>query len=271
MRSGWWSSSRSAPQVFRFAGGDLMDGVMPGPGIGHIEGFRVQVAGLPFRQHEDRLDGIQFLARVVPEVHRDETGYVTAIAIDVRLLYPILQGIGHVLAQSLVAIVEVDDVGPVQPRRRGELTFPIARVPLGMLADEDIVPCRVVGDPVEDYVHVLLMSGVDKVLEIVERAELWIDAVVILHGIRASQSALAILLANLVDRHQPEDIDSQLFQPGQLLLGGSEGPFGSELPGVDLIDSGVLAPLGVLELDEGDGLIRIRLTCSRSRRAARIS
>src|ERR1019366_254700 len=98
--------------------GDLMDGVIPTPGVGHIEGFCMQITGVAFCQHEDRFYGIKFFARIVPEIQRDETSYVTAIAIDVGFLHPVLQSISHVLAQAFLVVVEIDNVGPVLPRRR---------------------------------------------------------------------------------------------------------------------------------------------------------
>src|SRR5208337_95745 len=151
------------------------------------------------------------------------------------------------------------NVGPVLPRRRSEIAFPVARVPFGVLTYEDVVPCGMVRDPVEDDVHVLLVCCCDEVLEIVQSAELGIHAVIILYGVGASQGAFAILFANFVDRHQPQDVDAQLFQAGQLLLRSPESAFWRELAGVDLVDGGVLTPVRMLDLDVGYGLIGVRL------------
>jgi hypothetical protein len=64
-----------------------------------------------------------------------------------------------------------------------------------------------------------------------------------------------------VDGHQPQDVDAQLLEARQLLLGGAEGAFGRELAGVDLVDAGVTGPLGILKVDIGLRLIRIGGGC----------
>ena len=86
-------------------------------------------------------------------------------------------------AQAFAAVVEIDDVGPVQPRRRREITFPIARIPFGLLVDENVVPGGMIRDPDEDDAHVPLVRRFDEVLEIIQGPELGIQAVIILDGI----------------------------------------------------------------------------------------
>jgi hypothetical protein len=52
-----------------------------------------------------------------------------------------------------------------------------------------------------------------------------------------------------VDRHQPQDVDAQLLQTRQLAGRGLERAFRRELARIDLVDGGVLRPVGMLELD----------------------
>ena len=69
------------------------------------------------------------------------------------------------------------------------------------------------------------------------------DAIIVLHRIRRAEAALAVDLADRMDRHQPDDIDAELFRAGQLRLGGSKRSFARELPRVDLIKNGTAAPV----------------------------
>ena len=245
------------------SGGELADDVVPGPGVGHVEGVLVQVARLPLGEHEDGLDGVELLAGVVPEVDGDVAGDVAAVAVDVGLADPVLERVGHVLAQLRMGVVEVDDVGPVPPGRGAELALPVAGVPLGMLGDEDVVPRGVIGHPVEDDLEAELVRGGDEVLEVVEGAEFGIDLEVVLHGVGAAERALAVLHADGVDGHHPEDFDAEVFEARELGFGGVEGSFGRERAGVDLVDGGVLAPVGMGEFDVGHGLITLEFVGSR--------
>ncbi len=105
-----------------------------------------------------------------------------------------------------------------------------------MLFDQHVVPGRVVGHPVQDDVQTQLVGGLHEVLQVVQRAELRVDAVVVLDGVGAAQAALAVPLADGMDRHQPEDVHTQFFEPRQVRLGGPKRALRRELPRVDLID-----------------------------------
>jgi hypothetical protein len=71
-----------------------------------------------------------------------------------------------------------------------------------------------VGDPVEDHVHALAVGGIDEGLEVGLGAELRVHAVIVADRIRAAERALAVLHADRVDRHQPQDIDADSFSRG---------------------------------------------------------
>src|SRR5438128_12534760 len=66
---------------------------------------------------------------------------------------------------------------------------------------------------------------------------------------------LATHCADLVDGHQPQDDCAQLPEPWQVLLRRAERSLFGELPGVDLVNGGVLAPLGMLDPYVWAGLV----------------
>jgi hypothetical protein len=114
-----------------------------------------------------------------------------------------------------------------------------------------------IGHPIDNDVHPGCVRSGDKVFEIVQRPKLGIHAVIVPHGVLAPQRALAVLDADRMNRHQPEDIRPQGFQAGQVLFRRPEGTFLGELPGVDLVEPRLLAPLRVPELDVRDRLIKV--------------
>ena len=253
-----WSWNETLLEI-TLAHGDPVHGLVPAPGVGHVERRGVQVPRLPLGQHEDGLDRVEFGAHRVPEVGRHEAGDVAAIAVDVDLRHPVLHGLGHVLPELGLGVVQVDDVDPVPPRRRPEVALPVPRIPLRMLGHQVAVPRRVVGHPVQDDVQAVLVRGPDEVLQVIQRAQLGLDRVVVLDRVGTAQRALAVLLADHLNRHQPQDDGAEFLQPRQVGLGGPEGAFRGELAGVDLIDGGVLRPLRVG--DPNVGLRQVGIEC----------
>ena len=73
-------------------------------------------------------------------------------------------------------------------------------------------------------------------LKVGEIAIFRIDRAVVADGVIAAQRALALLLADRIDRHDPEDIDAHTPQARKVGLKGSERPLGRVLPDIDFID-----------------------------------
>jgi hypothetical protein len=73
----------------------------------------LQVRLVGFGQHEDRLDGVEGVARLVPERRRHLAGDVAAEAVDVGFAHPVQHRIRHALPQALLGPVEAGHVGPV--------------------------------------------------------------------------------------------------------------------------------------------------------------
>ena len=243
---------------FVFSGDDVDHDLVPTEGVGRVERLGVQVPALPLGQHEYRFDRVQFLARVIPELDRHVAGHIAAVTIDAGFFDPVPERIGHELAQPGLRIVQVDDVRPVPPWRGPEITFPVPLVPVRVLRPERIVPGRVIANPVDDDVKTELVRTIDEVLQVVERAELRVDAVIVFHRVGAAERAFSVLHADLVYRHEPHDRDAQFLQPRQLFGRGAEGALGRELPRVQLVDCRRLAPLGMRQLDVRDGFVRVR-------------
>ena len=121
-----------------------------------------------------------------------------------------------------------------------------------MFPGPGMVAAGVVGHPVEDHLEAFFMSGRQEVVEIFQRTEFRIDGAIVLHGIIAAERPLASLDADRMDRHQPEDVDTQFRKAVELRLDGREGAFRRELTHVDLVDHGVADPVRVADLREID-------------------
>ena len=237
------------------AGGDVGHRIVPFPGIGRVERLGVDIALVEFGEHEDGLDRVEFGACRLPEIERHIARDVAAEAVDTDIAHPIFHRLGHVLPQPGLGIVEIDDVGPIPERRRPVGALPVMLVPVGMRGVDDIVPRGMVGDPVEDDVHPLRMRRRDERLEIVDRPELGVHRAIVLDRIGAAEPALAVLLADRMDRHQPQDVDAERLQPRQLRLRSAERSLGGELARVDLIEHRRLGPGGMVQRDIGPRLI----------------
>ena len=69
-----------------------------------------------------------------------------------------------------------------------------------------MIPCRVVGYPVEDDSHAVFMTSAGEILEVVQRSEFRSNGLVVLNAIRR---VLAFLNANGIDGHDPHHVDAQ--------------------------------------------------------------
>ena len=114
-----------------------------------------------------------------------------------------------------------------------------------MLADPGVVAARMVGNPVEDYLHAGFVDGTDKGAEVVERAEFGIDRLVVGHGIVAAKRAFSVDLRDRMNGHQPQYVHSEFTQTGNVILKRSKGPFGSVLTDIYLVDHGIARPFGM--------------------------
>lgn len=216
-----------------------MQDVPEAPGVGHVEGTCVQVARLPLGQHENRFDLVEFSAGVVPEIDRDETCHIAAVAVYIGFLHPELQGIGHVFPQTGLPVVEIDHVVPIVPGSGLKVPVNIAGIPFRMLFNQRIVPGRMVGHPIDDHIHPRTVDFLHQLFEILQGTELRVHGEIIPDAVVTTQTSFAVFNADGVDRHKPQYIDAHRFQSRKMVLKSGKSTFRGELPDVDLVYSGV--------------------------------
>ena len=167
---------------------DAHELILEVPAVVHVETCGEVIGALTLSKHQNlalagslaqRVDGL------FPEVGRHTVGHVAAEAVDAHVGNPELHGVDHGLAHLLVIIVQVGHVVPV-PRTRMDdgVGLLIVGVPVGMFLHPRMIPRRVVGHPVEDDGHAVLVAGAGEVFEVVECSEFRRDGLVVLYAVR---------------------------------------------------------------------------------------
>ena len=146
--------------------GNLMEDVPECPVVSCIKSPSVKFFIFSFGQHKNRFYRIKFFSGVFPEIYRYKTRDIAAVTIDIVFLYPKFQGFGHVFSESGLAVIEVNNIIVIAPRRRLEPAFSGFRVPFWMLGCQHVVPAAVIRNPIEDYIHFLCVDGFNKTPEI---------------------------------------------------------------------------------------------------------
>ena len=106
-----------------------------------------------------------------------------------------------------------------------------------------------VGYPVEDNFETHLVGLGQEMLEVGTCTELGVDGAVVDDGVVAAQRALAGDLADRLTGHYPDDVNTILFEGREQRLGGPERTFRRSLTGVEFVDSSVVRPFRVTQLD----------------------
>jgi len=119
----------------------------------------------------------------------------------------------------------------------------ILLIELGVL-HHDAVPGGVVGDYVDDDSEAALVRFGDEAFQIIFCAVRRIDGVIILHGIGAADASLLLELAHWMDRHDPKNGDTQIFEVIEPLFDASKIAGRRERARVDLVNDGGLYPSG---------------------------
>ena len=182
---------------------------------------------------------------IVPEIGRHFACYVATETVDADGIHPPVHGFLHLSAHVLVVVVEFGDIGPVVLHH--EVAEAIAVVPafvLGPLA----IWSGVVSYPVKDNLQTQLVCLCEEVLKVSTCTKLRVEFAVVSDGIVATQCTLALEHANLLDRHNPDDIHATLFDFWQECLCSCKSTFWSSLTGVEFVDCSVVCPACVASI-----------------------
>ncbi len=159
--------------------------------------------------HDVGFDVFECEPRSFPEIRRHLTGNVATESVEIKLSQPVFQHVSHVATQFLVVVVERGDVVPVI--RISDVALRVVFVKLGML-HQHAVPRRVIRDDVDDHFQPARVCFANESLEIVGRAVIAIDRVVIAHGVRTADRSLLLFVTDRMNRHQPENRDPEIFE-----------------------------------------------------------
>ena len=145
---------------------------------------------------------------IFPEVCRNTIGYIAAESVYSNLYNPELHGIDHCFAHILVVVVQVGHILPIPGLWTDDrIGFLVASVPLGVSLKPGMIPCCVVGHPVEDDAHAVLVTDLSQILKIVDSTKLWSYCFIVADAVRG---VLALLDADRIDWHDPHDVDTKV-------------------------------------------------------------
>ena len=165
-------------------------------------------------------DGLHLVMGLLPEFHRHGTGHVAAEAVHDG--GPLLQCVDLIAPQIAVGVVQIHDVPPVG-HLAGGLALLIPQEELRVLGGQHGVRRGVVIHYVDDALHAPVVDGVHQMAQVVDGAHVGVHRPVVPDGVGAAHGALAALLADGVDGHQPQDIRTQPLQAVEVALQGTEG------------------------------------------------
>src|SRR5437016_5811351 len=86
------------------------------------------------------------------------------------------------------------------------VTVLILSVVFRMLTRPAMIPCRMIGDHVDDHLHTQFMRRTHQLFKILQLAKFRIDSRIIAASIIAPQAALTPLLTDGSNGHEPEDV-----------------------------------------------------------------
>ena len=242
--------------------GDFVRDVVELPGVARIEGAVVVVRLLGLGQHEHlRLDVLQRPAHTAPEGGRHLHRHVTTEAIDVVVPHPeghrILHGgIESILLSALP--IQLGHIDPIGARGRLDAAVFVEQVvtQTNGIAGPDRVEGRVVGDPVDDDLHAVVMGGSDEGIEVLPGSVIRVECFVVLNTVGAPEGtaarlhqvvvlvlpALPVHLADRMHRHEPDDVHAQLLDAGEVGSSAPKVTLGAVLPDIHFIDHGIPRP-----------------------------
>ena len=136
------------------------------PRIAHVERFQVMFLSLSLSKHEHRLDAIEGSAGLIPIRSRHLFSHVTAITVDVAFLHPKFQCVGHTRPQCFVFVVELCHIPPVCAKRWLNFAGSVEQVVFEVVGGPVVVEGAVVGYPVDDHLHAVVVRSLHKIFEV---------------------------------------------------------------------------------------------------------
>ena len=248
--------------------GHLIGDVVEFPSIAGVKGADVMLRHLGLGQHEDvGLDVLQSPAGPIPECGRHLLGHVAPESVNVVVADPEGHGVLHRVVEAVgfaVVPIELGHVDPIRARRGLQAAEGIEEVVphADGIGGPHGIEGGVVGDPIDDDLHFVVVRGRDEGVEILPGAIVRIEGLVILHTVGTAERgasrldevvvlvlpAFPVDFANGVHRHEPDDVDAQLVEAGQVGPSTAEGAIRGVLADVHFVDHGVAGPLGVDQL-----------------------
>ena len=189
----------------------LYERVFEVPTVVHVKSSREVIATLSLCKHEDVTtlsSSTQLVDGIFPEVGRNTVSHITAETVYAHLCNPELHRINHRSPHILVVVVQVGHIKPV-PRTwmNNRIGFLIMGVPVRVFFHPRMIPCSVVGHPVENDTHTVLMTNLCQMLEIVNSTEFRSNGFIIADTVGR---VLAFLYTDRVDGHHPHDVHAQI-------------------------------------------------------------
>ena len=169
----------------------------------------------------------------VPEGDRDEGGHVAAEA--VHHPRPAAEGLDLIVPEAGIAVVQVDDVGPVADLVAGIAVFIPPEEVRVFVQQHGIGRCVVVHH-VDHALHAAFVDFVHQQAEVRLAAVLRVHGAVVAVGIGAAEASLPALLADGVDGHEPDDVGAEGFDAVEVGDDGAEAPLLGVCADIDGID-----------------------------------
>src|SRR6187401_1747783 len=172
------------------------------------------------------------------------------VAINIVIFNPIDHVINDLTTHFRVVEIQFSDIRPAPGftgffiDRIADFTFLVFIIKIRMFSNPWMVPTRMMRYPIDDDVHTECMRGIHQLFEIIKVAEEGIQRAEVRNGVVASQSTFSFFDTDRMDRHEPQDIHTHFFEPGQMMPEGFKGAFRSVLPDIDFINIGGLGPIG---------------------------
>ena len=183
------------------------------------------------QEAERRFLCLQFTDGLRPEGNRQIATvtlyHIAAEAVDIGIGYPVFHRINHCRLNGIFSQVKLPyitiAIGVYFVASRCSVVVRIACHPVGFR-------CRVVGHPVEPHLHAFCMCCIYERLQVVQRSIRSLHRIVIFHGVGA------VAVAALVDRHEIDNVHTEVLQIVYLLCGSSQCTLRGESVDVELVD-----------------------------------